>query len=75
MFRVAAVNKVLCAVSYLVDHGMKVIFERDDETGVDTSHILDKKSGRSIEMKRKRNMWTIDAFVDEEPDTSFVWRG
>ena len=68
-FQVAAVNKVLCAVSYLVDHHMKVIFDRDEKTGVDTSHILHKKTGKTIKMNRERNVWTIDAFIDEVDDT------
>ena len=42
VFQVAAINKVLCAVSYLVDNQMRVIFDRDEKTGVDTSHILSK---------------------------------
>ena len=75
-FQVAAVNKVLCAVSYLVDHGMRVIFEKDDKTGLDTSHILNKRTGKTIKMRRERNVWTIDAYIDEEdPVSSFTMRG
>ena len=76
VFQVAEVNKVLCAVSYLVDHNMRVIFDRDAKTGVDTSHILMKDSGKTIKMRRERNVWTIDAFIDEErPVSSFVRLG
>ena len=72
----ASVNKVLCAVSYLVDNGMKVIFDRDSKTGVDTSHILVKSSGNTIKMKREWNVWTIDAFIEEEDtSSSFVRQG
>ena len=75
-FQVAAVNKVLCAVSYLVDNGMKVIFDKDSKTGVDTSHILVKSSGKTIKIKRERNVWTIDAFIEEEDNcSSFVRQG
>ena len=42
--------KALCAVSYLVDHGYRVIFDRDDATGIDTSHILNKATGKTIKM-------------------------
>ena len=66
VFQIAAVNKVLCAVSYLVDHGMRVIFDRDEKTGIDTSHIMNKKTGKSIQMVRTRNVWTIEAFIDED---------
>ena len=75
-FQVAAVNKALCAVSYLVDHGYRVIFDRDDATGVDTSHILNKATGKTINMVREKNVWTIDAFIDEEDKKApFARRG
>ena len=70
VFQVAAVNKVLCAVSYLVDHGMKVIFDRDERSGVDTSHILNKKTGKTIKLRRERNVWSIDAYIDEDDETA-----
>ena len=66
VFQIAAVNKVLCAVSYLMDHGMRVIFDKDEKTGVDTSHVMNKKTGKSIKMIRSRNVWTIEAFIDED---------
>ena len=77
MFQVAEVNKVLCAVSYLVDHGMQVIFDQDEATGIDTSHILNKATGKTIRMNRERNVWTIDAFIDDENDSlaSFARQG
>ena len=31
VFQIAAVSKVLCAVSYLVDHGMRAIFDKDED--------------------------------------------
>ena len=75
-FQIAAVNKVLCAVSYLVDHRMRVIFDQDEKTGVDTSHIFNKKTGSTTKMKRERNVWTIEAFIDEEDSlSSFVRQG
>ena len=70
VFQIAAVNKVLCAVSYLVDHGMKVIFDRDERSGVDTSHILNKKTGKTIKLRRERNVWAIDAYIDEDDETA-----
>jgi intein-encoded DNA endonuclease-like protein len=65
-FQIAAVNKVLCAVSYLVDHRMRVIFDQGEKAGVDTSHIFNKKAGTTTKMKRERNGWTFEAFIDEE---------
>ena len=65
-FQIAEVNKALCAVSYLVDHGHQVLFDQDEKTGVDTSRIINKKTGRTIRMVRDRNVWTIEAFIEEE---------
>jgi hypothetical protein len=48
-----------------VDTGHRVSFDTDDATGVDCSFITCKKSGESIKMRRDRNVWVIDAFVDE----------
>ena len=66
-FQIAEVNKALCAVSYLVDRHNQVIFDKDDVTGLDISRIVNKKTGKTIQMTRERNVWTIDAFIDEEP--------
>ena len=65
-FQIAEVNKALCAVSYLVDKGNQVIFDQDEVTGMDTSRIVNKKTGKVIQLVRDRNVWTIDAYVDED---------
>ena len=77
VFQIAEVNKALCAVSYLVDHGHQVIFDQDEATGVDTSRILNKQTGRSIPLRREKNVRTIDAFIEEfaNQDEDFVRRG
>ena len=67
-FQIVEVNKALCAVSYLVDQHNQVIFDKDDVTGLDISRIINKKTGKIIQMTRERNVWTIDAFIDEEPN-------
>ena len=70
VFQVAEVNKVLASVSALVDTGHRVTFEKCDITGVDMSFIVNKHSGSSIRMQRERNVWTIDAFMNESMDFS-----
>ena len=69
VFQIAEVNKALCAVSYLVDHGHQVIFDKDEETGVDISRIINNITGHSIPMLRERNVWTIEAYIDEGTDS------
>ena len=68
MFQIAEVNKALCAVSYLADRNNQVIFDQDEVTGLDISRIVNKKTGKIINMTRERNVWTIDAFIEEDPD-------
>ena len=66
IFQIAEVNKALCAVSYLVDNGNQVVFDQDEKTGKDTSRIIHKATGKVIQLVRDRNVWTIDAYVDDE---------
>ena len=66
VFQIADVNKALCAVSYLVDHGHQVVFDQDPITGIDTSRIVHKRSGKTIPLKRERNVWMIDVYIEEE---------
>ena len=68
VFQIAEVDKVLASVSALVDSGHRVTFDRDDKTGVDPSFITNKNTGQSIRMRRDRNVWTIDAFLNEDSD-------
>ena len=56
-FQIAAVNKALCAVSYLADNHKQVIFDQDEATGLDISRIINKKTGKIIQMARGRNVW------------------
>ena len=68
-FQIAEVNKALCAVSYLVDTKHRVVFDQDED-GNDISMITNKKTGKQIRMVRARNVWSIEAFIDEEYETS-----
>ena len=62
-FQIAEVNKALAAVADRVDAGFKVVFDKDMITGVDTSHMVHKETGKIIKSNRKGNVWTIDAYV------------
>jgi len=70
VFQVADVNQGPASVSAMVDAGNRVVFDRDDKTGTDLSFITRKSTGESIKMRTDRNVWTIDAFVDEDADFS-----
>ena len=65
-FQIAEVNKALCAISNLVDHGFKVVFDKNVKTDQDTSHMLHNETGVTTRFRRTRNVWVLDAFVDNK---------
>ena len=68
-FQIAEVNKVLAPLSYLVDHNHRVVFDQDKDTGEDISFITNKET---IKMRRDRNVWVIDAYIEEDIDQGFT---
>ena len=66
LFQIAEVKKTLAAVSALVDAGHRVVFDRDENSKLDTSFITHKASGNSLKMRRERNVWVIDAYLEED---------
>ena len=81
-FQVAEVNKALGAVSYLVDKGYKVTFEKNMSTGQDMSMMVNKHTGVTSRFRRERNVWVLDAFVrskgqvkDSRSNQDFARRG
>ena len=71
-FQIAEVNKALASVSSLVDSNCRVTFERDEKTKADISYIYNKTTGVSTKLRRERNVWVLDAWIDESPDSPFV---
>ena len=57
---------MLASVSSMVDAGHRVIFDKDDKTGLDISFIVNKKTGVSTKMRREKNVWVVDAWIEEE---------
>ena len=62
----------MAAVSDRVDNGFRVVFDKDAATGRDISFITNKATGASIKMRRDRNVWVIDAYINEDDDSSFT---
>ena len=61
--QIAEVNKALGSISYMVDKGYKVIFDKCDKTGRDISMMVHKQTGVATRFRRERNIWVLDAFV------------
>ena len=68
-FQIAEVNKALGSVSYLVDNGYRVTFDKDEATGHDISMMFHKATGVTSRFRRERDIWILDALVDEESNT------
>ena len=66
IFQIAEVNKALGSVSYLVDNGYKVIFDKDQASGKDLSLMIHKASSRITRFRRDRNIWVLDAMAKLE---------
>ena len=58
-----------------MDSNHSVVFHKDMRTGADISFIIDKKTNLNTKMRRERNVWVIDAWIDEEePGMDFARR-
>ena len=65
-FQIAEVNKALGSISYLLDRLFRVTFDKDEKTGADISLMLHKPIGVTTRFRRDRNIWVMDAMIDEE---------
>ena len=65
-FQVADVNKALMSISDRVDHRCRVVFDQDEETGEDISHIFDKQSRRKLKLTRVGKVWVLECSVTED---------
>ena len=74
-FQIAEVNKALCSVSYLTDHGYKVVFDQDPVTGQDISMIQHKATGVITRLNREKNVWKLDAIVQDNIEEHFARQG
>ena len=76
-FQIAEVNKALGSISYQVDNGYRVVFDKDPVSGRDMSCMTHKGSNRVSRFRRDRNVWVLDAMVskDKITETPFQRRG
>ena len=70
VFQVAAIKNAFGAVSYLVDNGYQVIFDKDLATGRDLSYMRHKAFGRTTRYRRDRNIWVLDAMIEPDNEES-----
>ena len=78
VMQVAEVNKVLGSISYLVDRGYRVVFDKDMVSGRDLSKMYCKRNGVTTMFRREPNIWILDAYVrhaEENNSDGFSRRG
>ena len=72
--QIAEVNKALASVSYLVDRGYRVVFDKNKD-GNDISMMLHKASNKATRFRRDRNIWVLDVFVGKNSDGDDAYIG
>ena len=65
VMQIAEVNKTLGSFSYMTNMGFRVVFDRDEETGVDMSRMEHKRTGRTTRLRREKNVWVLDAYAKD----------
>ena len=65
-FQIADTNKPLGCVADQVDDRCRVVFDKDDVTGEDVSHIYDKVAKTMTRMRRTGKTWKMAAIVSAE---------
>ena len=63
VFQIAAVNKALGSGAYMVDHGFRVVYDKDMDTNEDMSYMIHKATKRAFRFRREENVWILDAVV------------
>ena len=72
----AEVNKALASIADRVDNSYRVVFDRDDAIGRDSSYMINKFTKKVIKMTRVGNVWIVEALVDPSNlNESFAGRG
>ena len=51
VFQIAEVNKALLSISDRVDNTGSVVFDQDDETGEDLTHIFNKRTDKKMKVR------------------------
>ena len=79
-FQIAEVNKALASIADRVDKNCRVVFDKDEKTGIDASYIYNKTTKRVIKMTRVGNVWKVEAIVEArnvqmDSEAGFVRRG
>ena len=65
-FQVADVNKPLMSISDRVDNRCRVVFDQDDDTGEDITHVFNKVTKQRIKLRRVGKVWVLDCTVDAD---------
>ena len=45
----------------MVDHGFRIVYDKDMGTDEDLSYIIHKATKRAFRFRREKNVWILDA--------------
>ena len=66
IFQVADVNKPLMSISDRVDHRCRVVFDYDEDTGQDISHVYNKQTKKKMRLNRIGKVWVLNCSVTKD---------
>ena len=61
--QIAEVNKALGSGAYMVDHGFRLVYDKDMDTDEDLSYMIHKLFRRAFQFRREMKVWILDAVV------------
>ena len=63
VFQIADLNNALASGAYMVDHGVRVVYDKDMDTNEDLSYMIHKATRRAFRSRMEKNVWILDAVV------------
>ena len=66
VFQITCVNKALGSGAYMVDHGFRVVYDKDMQADEGLSNMIHKPTKRTFRFRREKNVWILDAVVAAE---------
>ena len=63
VFQFGAVNKAVGSGAYMVENGLRAVYDKDMDTNEDLSYMILKATKRAFRFRRGKNVWILDAVV------------
>ena len=70
VLQIAEVKKALGSGAYMVDHGFRIVYDKDMDTDEDLSYMIHKLTRRAFRFRRERRM--SGSWMPSSPLTPFL---